>query len=320
MSLTREGARLLIYNVVASTERSDNILTLNASRSTRYQGMAVEDDLVKLVYQPRCASKLSDVSAVNEEYDIVALIVKISDKKVFNHSWAGFFETALIADEEGSIGAILFQGGLAALGVEGIIKPGALVACSNLRVFKNTHHQKTCLNSSFSNNVSLVTFKTFELSEFSSRPLHKHLSAVIKSFNLLLSSDKYFLTNTQKAVEEILKSHENKSITIIRTQNNSAGKRLDEFDRNVSSVLQLNASDSAAFAKSLEEEDRVFAKSFSSDIRPSTPKARPSGLRKNSSRHLLRFQFILKLIRFLCYFRFACAKRRTQTKRTKQGA
>ena len=288
MNLVREGSRLIVYNVVASSERSDNILTLNSSRSTRYQRMVAEDELVKLIYEPRCASKLSDVSTGSDEYDVVALIIKISDKKVFHHSLAGFFETALIADEEGRIGAILFQGGLAAYGVEGIFKQGALVACTNLKVFRNSHPPKLSLNIGFLNNISsVVTFKAFELSEFSCRPIHKHLSTVTTSFNLLLSSDKNFLTNAQKAVEEILKSHENKSSTLIRTQSNSAGKRLDEFNRNISSLLQLNMSDSVAFTKSLEEEDRVFAESFSSDNKPLTPKARPSGLRKNSSRQSL---------------------------------
>ncbi|XP_033750181.1 breast cancer type 2 susceptibility protein homolog isoform X2 [Pecten maximus] len=135
MELT-EGTRYKIFGLNASSSRArfkQCDVQLTATRQTRFMPVAIDENLLDMVYEPREVLNVRDIKCRQPLYgeaDFVGMVVSVS---TLNFAESGRHQDVVYAvDVNGCILGIKFWGGLKSFSLEEVLCEGRLFCASNL--------------------------------------------------------------------------------------------------------------------------------------------------------------------------------------------
>ncbi|XP_074621370.1 uncharacterized protein LOC141879914 isoform X2 [Acropora palmata] len=200
MQLLNEGSRLRIYHLSSAGVRirhGRSELQLSASRSTRYEALRSDRDVLRDSYLPRQTCSFHDLrhrglSLQYSEVDIVGLVVFCSPLSSFSSS-SSSLQTVYLSDEENNLVAVKFWGGLKVFAVDDLIKPRCFICCSNLTVLPEDHLSQ-CPSLTFS-----------ELSSLTQKPREIHLRNALQNLQKNIPNLDEFMTGIQEALASVLR-------------------------------------------------------------------------------------------------------------------
>lgn len=203
MQLLNEGSRLRIYHLSSAGVRirhGCSELQLSASRSTRYEALRSDRDVLRDIYLPRQTCSFHDLrhrglSLQYSEVDIVGLVVFCSPPLSSFSSSSSSLQTVYLSDEENNLVAVKFWGGLKVFAVDDLIKPRCFICCSNLTVLPEDHLSQ-CPSLTFS-----------ELSSLTQKPREIHLRNALQNLQKNIPNLDEFMTGIQETLASVLRPH-----------------------------------------------------------------------------------------------------------------
>ncbi|XP_069495363.1 breast cancer type 2 susceptibility protein isoform X2 [Ambystoma mexicanum] len=166
-SLLKEGGRYKMFHLSTSHSKSKSDICdvqLTATKKTQYQQLQPSQEILSSIYRPRHAVQFTELlepsfHTLCSEVDLVGYIVSVSRK-------SGLPPLVYLSDENYNFIAIKFWTDLGQLGIEDVMTPSTLIACSNIQWRKNS-------------NLSIPTMFAGELSIVSTNPKDRHLREAI---------------------------------------------------------------------------------------------------------------------------------------------
>ncbi|GAB1608266.1 hypothetical protein Ahia01_001110800 [Argonauta hians] len=203
ISLLSEGSRYRIFNITPSQARLQFLKTtsvpLSASRSTHFERLKIDADLLSQIYSPRkmftATSLLNSWTAENyPEVDIAGIVLNITKSLTTNHHK---LEQLHAVDVDGNIFTICFWGYMQVFSLDAVLQEGVIFAAVNL------------LKSRHGGSHSVTLDASTEISEFSLNPQSSHMRDCVKQLKDLKTKDSFLIEAYKKfELEKLASNHQ----------------------------------------------------------------------------------------------------------------
>ncbi|XP_015241885.1 PREDICTED: breast cancer type 2 susceptibility protein isoform X2 [Cyprinodon variegatus] len=214
-SLLKEGCRFKVYNLAVSDGKNRSTIEtvqLTGTKKTQFQEMPASPEWLSSRFQPRVATDFADLQ--NEEFkplcgevDLVGYVISVIDQQ-------GPSPAFYLVDGKQNFVKVRCFTSLAQAGLEDVVKPGVLLALSNLQLRGQSMYPTPVVYAG-------------DLTAFSTNPKEIHLQESLQQLKSLVQCQDNFCPSAEEKLAQLVKSDGMQSVCSPSLQPQPAGSATD---------------------------------------------------------------------------------------------